>query len=57
MRDKTILDTIAARWADELIESWQPEYGSWDGIAENSELTDEELEYLMYSVRFAVVIR
>lgn len=57
MRDKTILDLIAQRWANDLIESWQPEYGSWDGIAEDSDLTDEELEYLMYSISFAVVVR
>ena len=57
MRDKIILDMIAKRWAEDTIEGWQTEYGSWDDVAENAELTDEELEYLMYSVRFAVVVR
>lgn len=57
MRSKTELDSIAQRWAEELIESWQPEYGAWDGTEENEELTEKELEYLMYSVRFAVVIK
>jgi hypothetical protein len=48
---------IAKRWADDLIESWQPEYGAWDDLAEREDLTDEELEYLMYSVRYAVVVK
>lgn len=57
MRDKVELDAIAWRWATDTLESWQNEYGSWDGLAEYEELDEEELEYLMNEVQFKIKVK
>lgn len=57
MRSKEELTAIALQWAEDTLEVWQNEYNSWDDIAENEELTEEELEYLMYEAKFIVKVK
>jgi len=45
VRNKEELQAIALRWAEDTLQDWQSEYLAWDIIAEDEELTDEELEF------------
>lgn len=56
MRDEDELKSIALQWAHETIADWQYEYGAWDSLVENEELTDEELEFCQ-SVRFKITVK
>lgn len=56
MRDKEELKAIALQWAQDTLEGWQYEYGAWDGLVENEEITDEELEFCQ-GVNFKISIR
>jgi hypothetical protein len=56
MRSKEELDAIALQWAEDTLQDWQNEYSAWDGVAEQEELTDGELEYCQ-SVVFEIKLK
>ncbi|MNG26699.1 hypothetical protein D3C85_1282990 [compost metagenome] len=56
MRSTEELNKIALRWAKDTIQDWQYEYSAWDVLAEDEELSDEELEYCQ-SVKFKVEVK
>lgn len=56
MRDEDVLRAIAKQWAYDKLESWQYEYGAWDYVVENEELTDEELEFCQ-GVAFKISVK
>lgn len=57
MISKEYLNSIALEWAEMTLESWQGEYDSWDVIAEDNDLSDEDLEYLMNDVQFEIKLK
>lgn len=50
--NKEQLKSIAEQWLQNTIESWFYEYGSWDYIVKDQELTDEELEWIQANIKF-----
>ncbi len=41
-------------WVRGIIDSWIGEYGAWDDVIQECELTDEELEFIQNKVKFTI---
>lgn len=50
--DKEFLKRIAEVWLQNTIESWFYEYGSWDVIVEDNNLTEEDVEWIRNNIKF-----
>ena len=52
MKTDKELQQIAEEWLEGLVDTWFWEYSSWDGLVEEGELTEEELERIQDKIRF-----
>lgn len=52
LMDKEFLKRIAEVWLQNTIESWFYEYGSWDAVVEDNDLTEEDVEWIQNNIKF-----
>jgi hypothetical protein len=57
MRSKEELLSIAETVAGEIISDWIHDWGSWDCIAEDEQLTDEEYEWIQENIKVNVEVK
>jgi hypothetical protein len=57
MRSEEELIDIAQTVAEEIIEQWFCEWGSWDCVAEDEALSDEEYEFIQDKLKVIVNVK
>lgn len=53
--DKERILEVAEYWARGIIDSWIGEYGAWDDVVQEYELTEEELEFIQNKINFIIM--
>jgi hypothetical protein len=52
--DKEKLLTVAQQWAEDTISDWFFEYGGWDTLLEDDEISEEELGWIQENITFNI---
>ena len=55
-KQKDYLLKLASYKAKEILESWWHEYGSWDDLVEEGELSEEDWQYILDNTTFSVTV-